>query len=159
MGAMKPAPRLRLEPHPSRIGCAFVASTCAMTAVLIGWLPLPIAAAVPASAVVLAVLFSGLWRCTGRGVPALLHVGIDRRITVTGRDGRSRAGTILDDSYVGAWLTTIVWRADGMSWWRPARAIVVLPDTLPEDEFRRLRVVLRYGRPATVGETRGEEAG
>ena len=159
MGAMKPSPRLRLEPRPSRIGCAFVASTCAMTAVLIGLLPLPIAAAVPAAAVVLAVLVCGLWRCTGRGVPALLHVGIDRRITVTGRDGRSRAGTILDDSYVGAWLTTIVWRADGMSWWRPARAIVVLPDTLPEDEFRRLRVVLRYGRPATVGETSGEEAG
>ncbi len=159
MGAMKPAPRLRLEPRPSRIGCAFVAATCAMTAVLIGWLPLPIAAVVPASAVVLAVLFSGLWRCTGRGVPALLHVGIDRRITVTGRDGRSRAGTILDDSCVGPWLTTIVWRADGTPWWRPARAIVVLPDTLPEDEFRRLRVVLRYGRPVAAGETSGEEAG
>jgi len=159
MGAMKPAPRLRLEPRPSRIGCAFVASTCAMTAVLIGWLPLPIAATVPASAVVLAVLVSGLWRCTGRGVPALLHVGVDRRITVTGRDGRSRAGTILDDSCVGAWLTTIVWRADGRSWWRPAPVIVVLPDTLPEDEFRRLRVVLRYGRPAAAGERSGKEAG
>ena len=42
-------------------------------------------------AAVLAVLAAGLWRCTGRGVPALLHVGLDRRITVTGRDGRSRA--------------------------------------------------------------------
>jgi hypothetical protein len=159
MGAMKPAPRLRLEPRPSRIGCAFVAATCAMTAVLIGSVPLPIGTAIPASAMVLAVLFSGLRRCTGRGVPALLHVGIDRRITVTGRDGRSRAGTILDDSCVGAWLTTIVWRADGAPWWRPARAIVVLPDTLPEDEFRRLRVVLRYGRPAAVGATSREEAG
>jgi len=78
---------------------------------------------------------------------------------VTGRDGRSRAGTILDDSFVGAWLTTIVWRADAMPWWRPASAIVVLPDTLPEDEFRRLRVVLRYGWPVAVGETSGEEAG
>jgi hypothetical protein len=159
MGAMKPAPRLRLEPRPSRIGCAFVASTCAMTAILIGWLPLPIVAAVPASVGVLAVLFSGLRRCAGRAVPALLHVGIDRRITVTGRDGRSRAGTILDDSCVGAWLTTIVWRADGTPWWRRACAIVVLPDTLPEDDFRQLRVVLRYGRPAAVGATSGEEAG
>jgi hypothetical protein len=91
-------------------------------------------------------------------VPALLHVGIDRRITVTGRNGRSRAGVILDDSYVGAWLTTIVWRWDGMPWWHPARAIVVLPDTLPRDEFRRLRVVLRYGQPV-AGETSSEEAG
>ncbi len=155
---MKLPPRLRLEPRPSRIGYAFVATLCALTLILLGSLSLPIAATVPAAAAVLAVLASGLWRCTGRGVPALLHVGIDRSITVTDRDGRSRAGLILDDSYVGAWLTTIVWRWDGMPWWHPALAIVVLPDTLPEDEFRRLRVVLRYGRP--VGdETSGEEAG
>ena len=86
---------------------------------------------VPASPLIVAVLAAGLWRCSGRGVPALLHVGIDRRITVTGRDGRSRTGVILDDSYVGAWLTTIVWRQDGMPWWRSARTVVVLPDTLP----------------------------
>jgi hypothetical protein len=155
---MKLPPRLRLEPRPSRIGCVFVATACALTLILLGSLPLPIAAVVPAAGVVLAVLVSGLWRCRGRGVPALLHVGIDRRITVTGRNGRSRAGVILDDSYVGAWLTTIVWRWDGMPWWHPARAIVVLPDTLPRDEFRRLRVVLRYGQPV-AGETSSEEAG
>ena len=40
-----------------------------------------------------------------------------------------------------------------------ARTIVVLPDTLPADDFRRLRVVLRYGRPAAGGATSGEEAG
>ena len=42
-------------------------------AILIGWLPLPIVAAVPASVGVLAVLFSGLRRCAGRAVPALLE--------------------------------------------------------------------------------------
>jgi len=41
--------------------------------------------------------------------------------------------------------------------WRPARTIVVLPDTLAADEFRRLRVALRYGRPVG-GATSGEEA-
>ena len=156
---MKPPPRLRLEPRPSRIGCAWVAAGCAMTSILLGLLPLPMVAVLPAAAAIVAVLASGLWRCTGRGVPALLHVGIDRRITVTDCDGRSRTGVILDDSYVGAWLTTVVWRWDGMPWWRPAHAIVVLPDTLPRDEFRRLRVVLRYGRPVATGETSGEEAG
>jgi len=156
---MKPPQRLRLEPRPSRIGCALVAAACTMTSILLGSLPLSMAAVLPAAAAILAVLASGLWRCTGRGVPALLHVGIDRRITVTDRDGRSRAGVILDDSYVGAWLTTIVWRRDGMPWWRPARTMLVLPDTLGRDEFRRLRVVLRYGRPAATGDTSGEEAG
>jgi hypothetical protein len=156
---MKPPPRLRLEPRPSRIGCAAIMAACTMTSILLALLPLPMVAMFAGAAIILAVLVSGLWRCTGRGVPALLHVGIDRRITVTDREGRSRAGVILDDSYVGAWLTTIVWRRDAMPWWRPARAIVVLPDTLPEDEFRRLRVVLRYGRPAAAGATNGEEAG
>ena len=104
------------------------------------------------------MLISGCWCCTGRGLPALLDVGIDRRITVTDCSGRSRAGAILDDSYVGAWLTTIVWRWDESPWWRPATAIVVLPDMLPRDSFRQLRVVLRYGRPAVAGATSGEEA-
>jgi hypothetical protein len=158
-GAMKPPQRLRLEPRPSRIGCAAVAVGCAMTSILFGSLPLSMAAVLPGAAAILAVLASGLWRCAGRGVPALLHVGIDRRITVTDLDGRSRAGVILDDSYVGVWLTTIVWRRDGMPWWRPARTMLVLPDTLGRDEFRRLRVVLRYGRPAGNGDASGEEAG
>jgi hypothetical protein len=121
-------------------------------------LPLPPVGYAPCALVIVAVLISGWWRCTGRGLPALLHVGIDRRITVTDCDGRSRAGAILDDSYVGAWLTTIVWRWDESPWWRPATAIVVLPDMLPRDSFRQLRVVLRYGRPTAAGATSGEEA-
>jgi hypothetical protein len=130
-----------------------------MTSILLAVLPLPIAGYVAGASAVLAVLASGLWRCTGRGVPAILHVGIDRRITVTDRDGRSRSGAILDDSYVGARLTTIVWRADGRPWWRPACAVLVLPDTLPADDFRRLRVALRYGRPPAGETTKGVEAG
>ena len=122
-------------------------------------LALPVTALIPCAAAIAAVLVHGLWRCTGRGVPALLHVGHDRRITVTGYDGRSHAGAILDDTFVGAWLTTIVWRRDGLPWWRPAPAIIVLPDMLSGDEFRRLRVALRYGRPTTArGTTSADDA-
>ena len=129
-----------------------------MTSILLALLALPIAGYVAGAAAVLAVLASGLWRCTGRGVAAILHVGIDRRITVTDRDGRSCSGAILDDSYVGARLTTILWRPDGQPWWRPARAVLVLPDTLPPDDFRQLRVALRYGRPRASDEARGVDA-
>ena len=155
---MEQGPRLRLTPRPSRIGCAAVSIGCVFASVLLALLPLPPAGYVPCALVILAVLISGCWRCTGRGLPALLHVGIDRRITVTDCNGRSRAGAILDDSYVGAWLTTIVWRGDELPWWRPATAIVVLPDMLPRDSFRRLRVVLRYGRPVVARGTSEEEA-
>ena len=156
---MKLPPRLRLEPRPSRIACASIIAACAATSTLLFLLPLPGIAMAAGAAVIVTVLASGLWRCSAQGVPALLHVGVDRRIAVTDRVGRSRAGPILDDSYVGAALTTIIWSADGDPWWRPARAILILPDTLPRDEFRQLRVALRYGRPAGEEETSGVEAG
>jgi hypothetical protein len=148
---MKPTQRLRLEPRPSRIARAAIIVASLATAGMIAAMRMPLAAALGCIAMVITVLVSSLRRCAGRAVAAIVHVGLDRRITVTDRGGRSRPGVILDDSYVGSALTTIVWCADGDPWWRPARAILVLPDSLPPDEFRRLRVVLRYGRPR--GET------
>ena len=156
---MRSPPRLRLEPRPSRIACVAIVAGCAGTATLVALLRLPVAATLGCTVILAAVLASGLSRCVGRGVPALLHVGIDRRIAVTDRTGRSNAGAILDDSYVGPTLTTLLWRADGDPWWRPARAILILPDTLSPDEFRRLRVVLRYGRAPGNAVTSGVEAG
>ena len=63
-------------------------------------------------------------------------------VVVTG-DGKVRAGRVHPDSYVGARLCTIVWRPFGR--WR-RQAILLLPDMLPAEDFRRLRVLLRYGR-------------
>jgi hypothetical protein len=159
IAVVKPCPRLRLEPRPSRIACVALVGACAATAILIAVLRLPVVAALVCAALVIAVLVSGVTRCAGRRVPALVHVGIDRRIVVTDRTGRSRAGVVLDDSYVGAALTTVVWRADGDRWWRPARTMLFLPDSLPAEEFRRLRVVLRYGRAAGEAATSGVDAG
>ena len=63
-------------------------------------------------------------------------------IVVTG-DGTASAGRVRRDTYVGARLSTLVWRPFGR--WR-SRAILLLPDMLPAQDFRRLRVLLRYGR-------------
>jgi len=156
---MKTLPRLRLEPRPTRLGFALVVVACAATSVLVLVLPLPSWASISCAGAIASVLAVRAWRCLGRGMPALLHIGIDRRITVTDRDGRTRSGAVLDDSYVGAWLTTIVWCDDDDPWWRPARAILVLPDTLPCDAFRQLRTRLRYGRPPVDEATSGEDAG
>jgi hypothetical protein len=135
-----------------------VSALCVLTSGLLAALPLPVPALVPCVVAVAGVLVRGLYRCTGRGVPALIHVGTDRRITVTDYEGRSNAGTILEDTFVGAWLTTIVWRRDGLPWWLPAPTIVVLPDMLTCEEFRRLRVALRYGRPKARGSTSDDDA-
>jgi hypothetical protein len=116
---MRPPPRLRLEPRPSRIARAMVASGCAAMATLV--LALPLDAWATAGALLAVALAAGrsVWHCAGRGVPVLLHIGHDRRLAVTGRDGRSHDGEILDDTYVGARLTTIVWRPDRAAWFRP----------------------------------------
>lgn len=63
-------------------------------------------------------------------------------VIVTG-DGNACAGRIHRDSYIGARLSTLVWRPFGR--WR-LRAILLLPDMLPAQDFRRLRVLVRYGR-------------
>jgi hypothetical protein len=151
--------RLRLEPRPSRIACGLIAFACIAVAAMLVALPLAIWASAAGLLAVLGVAARGFWRCAGGGVPALLFVGLDRRLTVVDRDGRSRDGTVSDDSYVGAALTTIVWRRDGLKWWSPARAILIVPDMLPADDFRRLRVFLRYGRPAVSRATSGTDAG
>ena len=156
---MKPTPRLRLEPRPSRIGTAAMVAGAAAGVALVAALPLEpwlTAAAVVATLVAMA---RGVRICAGRGVPLLLHVGLDRRLSVTTRDGRSHDGTILDASYVGARLATIVWHPDATHWYVPARTILILPDSLPGDDFRRLRVVLRYGRPASDKVASGVDAG
>jgi hypothetical protein len=67
----------------------------------------------------------------------------DLTIVVISNDGSACAGRVHADSYVGARLSTIVWRPYGR--WR-TRSIVVLPDMLPRDDFRRLRVLMRYAR-------------
>jgi hypothetical protein len=159
---MKPPPRLRLEPHPSRIACAAIAVGCAAMAALVALLPLEAWTTAGALLAILGVAVCGFWRCAGRGVPVLLHVGHDRRLTASTRDGRSHDGSILDASYVGARLTTIIWRPDGAARWAPARTVLILRDTLPAEDFRRLRVLLRYGRPIVEEEgaaTSGREAG
>jgi hypothetical protein len=162
--AMKRSPPLFLEPRASRLGRLFVLAGGVTTAALILWLPLARELTTVALFLIAHATIDGVRRCADRGVPASLHVGTDRRITVRDRDGHVADGTILDGTYVGTCVTTIVWRADsdGSGWrrLRPARAIVVLPDTLPADDFRRLRVVLRYGRVArpergTSGATAG----
>jgi hypothetical protein len=83
--------------------------------------------------------------------------GIDRRIALVARDGRETCGEIVADSYVGPHVTTIAWRPDGA--WR-VRSLLVFSDTFGGDDFRRLRVVLRYGLVPGRGDgSSDEEAG
>jgi hypothetical protein len=67
----------------------------------------------------------------------------NRLLVIRNGAGQLVAGHVRASSYVGARFTTLVWRPDGARW---SRSEWILPDMLATDDFRRLRVLLRYGR-------------
>ena len=79
----------------------------------------------------------------GKGSVSTLRLNGQRAIEVETVDGRRLLGSLREDSYIGARITTLVWRADGT---RRSRSVLILPDMLPAEDFRRLRVLMRYAR-------------
>jgi hypothetical protein len=143
---MRWPPPVRVALAPSPVASVSLALLAIGTCFVVTTLPLPwLTLACASTAIVLwgidAVLVVGL-RCGPRAVRGFELRG-DLTIVVTSGDGMACAGRVHVDSYVGARLSTIVWRPFGR--WR-ARTIVLLPDMLPAVEFRRLRVLLRYAR-------------
>ena len=83
-----------------------------------------------------------------KATPALrISLGPSRAVRLTERTGRRIEGIVQADSYVGALLTTLVVRPDGK---RRLRTVAILPDMLPADDFRRLRLLLRLGHGTTT---------
>ena len=64
-----------------------------------------------------------------------------RDIEVRDGAGAWRSGAIADGCFVAPWLTVVRWRPAG-AW--VDRTIVVLPDMIGAEDFRRLRVMLRW---------------
>ncbi|MBL0289203.1 MAG: hypothetical protein IPQ15_00525 [Betaproteobacteria bacterium] len=163
MAPMRSPPRLRLEPRPSRLLRRALVGASFATGSLVAGLPLSWPLRVLLVLVVLLLAMRAARATLGRGLPAIVHVGADRRLTVTGRDGRSRSGTIGPESCVGSRVTTVVWRADRAD---PAprgpcrrrAALLILPDMLAPEDFRQLRVLLRYGRAPSLAGARATSA-
>jgi hypothetical protein len=84
-----------------------------------------------------------------RGARAVTEVRLaaNRLIAVRHAERALVAGHVRSASHVGSRLTTIVWKPDGARW---SRTVLLLPDMLPPDDFRRLRVLLRYARSDDV---------
>lgn len=134
--------------RPSRIGAILLAVATIATAGMLAFLPGD--RGLRAGGVVLSGA-CGLFALRGgspdgaRSSIASVEVAVDGCAIVTERSGRRIAAVIRPESYVGAWLTTLVLRPEGA---RRSRAVVIWPDTMPPDEFRRLRVLLRHGQRA-----------
>ena len=143
---MRWPPPVRVSLAPSLLAAALIGLPAGGTAIVVATLPLP-----PfLLALALAAVCAWAWErvcvvALRRGAHAVRGFELrgDLTIVVASGDGTARAGRVHRDSYVGAALSTIVWRPYGR--WR-MRTILVLPDMLPRDDFRRLRVLLRYAR-------------
>lgn len=72
------------------------------------------------------------------------------RLEVTYPSGKVLQGSIVEGSLVLAPLVILRCRREGGSWWQPAKSWLLLADSVPPDDFRRLRVRLRWGRAAPV---------
>jgi toxin CptA len=86
---------------------------------------------------------------------ALLHFGmlhgpnavVALKLSGAGLEAETRAGawfpaTVLGSSFVSPWLTVLHLKLEGRRFVLP---VVLLPDSLAADDFRRLRVWLRWG--------------
>jgi len=143
---MRPPIQFRVVLRPSRIATCALVALAGFAIVLLVIMPAPawidaLAALVLSGWAAHRIRQHGL-RCAASSIVELkLHE--DRTIVVHRKDGRLRAGRVLDTSHIHPAFTSIVWRPDGA---RLARSIPIVADMLDRDEFRRLRVLLRYGR-------------
>ena len=147
---MKATPALRTSLGPSRSASALICVASLATAALVAWLP---GAAALRGVVVIgigahAIVTMRHWatRSASRAIIGI-ELDADRAVRLTERAGLRIEGRVQPDSYVGALLTTLVVRPVGK---RRLRTVAILPDMLPADDFRRLRLLLRLGHGSTT---------
>lgn len=134
---------LEIALRPSRLltGWLVVGHALAIGCVVIA--PMDVAAQVPA---ILALIASAAWQTLAHGLRRFpgsvvgLHWDADGGVTVRLRDGRELPARIQADSFVSPYLTVVRLKANEML----SRAVIVLPDTLDPNTFRRLRVWLKW---------------
>jgi hypothetical protein len=158
IGGMRMPPSVHVALAPSRIAgtcigvlaVATIALTLAMP--LEPWLQAALVVALVAWA---AASFHVVALHRGRRAVTEIRVAPDLMLVACMGDGHLAAGHIRAATCVGPWMTTIVWRPDGQ---RVSRTILVLPDMLPTEDFRQLRVMLRYARSAEVQDVPASQA-
>jgi hypothetical protein len=129
----------------SRLAAAGLAAMALATVALLAAMP---GAAALRILLATAVLCAGLeaihavaLRRGRRGVRAIL-VRRSHQVEVELEGGAWKRGELREGSFVAPWLTIVRWRPEGA---RFDRSVVILPGMLPAEDFRRLRVVLRWG--------------
>ncbi|MGZ5082565.1 MAG: protein YgfX [Usitatibacter sp.] len=129
---------------PSRAGAAIIAIAALATLALIAATPgeaaLRILAATWVACAALEAIHSRAFLRGPRAARALRLRG-GGAIEVLDASGRWREGSLQRGSFVAPWLTIVRWRAAGE---RFSRTLPIIPGMAGDEEFRRLRVMLRW---------------
>ncbi len=144
-GASDPAWRVVIAIGPSRLVATHVAVLGAVGVGCVLFSGLAAGASVGACAALVAGAVSALRREAlreGRGAVCRLAVDLEGRVEAAGPNGTARTGRLAAGSFVAPWLTIVRWRPEGA---RFARTVLVPPDAVDPEAFRRLRVLLRWG--------------
>jgi hypothetical protein len=145
-GGMHKPPAVFVSLGPSRIACAAIVLLAITTFFVLLTLPVSFPVVLAASCAIACwaanrIFLIGLRR--GAGAVRDIRLEGDDTVTVEYGTGRSVTGVLRISSSVGARLTTLLWRPHGA---HCSRSVLILPDMLPADAFRRLRIMMRYGR-------------
>ena len=142
---MKSTPILRVTLQSSQMATALLASATIATTVMLALLPaepwLRAAGVLVAGACGIHALRTTA-AIGANGSITSIELAADRRIVITDRFGWHMTAIVQPESYVGALLTTLLLRHEGA---RRSHTLAIWHDTMPADELRRLRVLLRHG--------------
>jgi toxin CptA len=142
---MKNVETIRIELQYSRAALVFALAAAVATVLVALLLPLSWALRVALASLACALGLEALQRTAlhggARGVRAFT-VQRDGAIEVEAASGSRRAGVLRPGSFVAPWLTVVRWRPAGA---RHDHTVAILPDMVAAEEFRRLRVLLRWG--------------
>lgn len=128
---------------PSRLAAAVVLLAGILTVALIAATPVPWEWQAGLSLLVAAGTAEAMLRVAWhRGPFAATGLLLDSQGALQVRDarGRWRSGRLRNGAFVAPWLTIVRYRTEG-GWLD--RTVLVLPDMLPAEPYRRLRVWLR----------------
>jgi toxin CptA len=139
---------LHISLRPSRYLAVLLAAAHAAAAVLVLTLDLNVAAKAALELFIAASAYYSAWRgALLRSGRSIVSFEIDRQghLNVRSRLDDWQEATLLGTSFVSPALTILNLKIQNR--WL-ARHVVILPDSLPSEDFRQLRVLLRWSKLA-----------
>ena len=138
---------IQLAIRPSIALCSLLGAMSLLGIVSLSVLPWPwpwrvVACLVLAAATSHAILLHGLRRLKHSVVA--LQLMPDNSVSIDLKDGRRQAVRVMPSTVVTPLLTVMHYRLHEAAWYGPMRYLLVIADAVDAEEYRRLRVYLRW---------------